>query len=730
MSEYNHIQNSFGNGELSPMASGLVGTTLMNNSVKECVGFMPTTEGFLMRAHGDKVIKENNIERMESLLINSEYFVIGFVLVAGLYKLCTWDYLTEDSDNSIVISTSGITYTKKEVSELCVANNKDVLYISHKSKPLLKVEITRGTSLTLLETPITAMKGFINSTECFNGIDDYPSIVAFKGGRMILSSTNNNPNTVWLSRTPSISDDAIPVYNNRYTDFTLYDYETKTTTIIKSLPLSTTINDEKTITEVQIDYSTSDISSFKRVSIYNNTTANGVYPKIATKTTITDIGTTLSNIIDSTITQEKTTTTSASATSTFTYSEPLSFTPPTIATETTVVSAPVVTKTIENSHAIQAEETDMYGSRIKWINTTGRMNVGTDKSIFIDDGSVATPSTFDLKVSSNETISSSKVLSLGSYIIFTGNNDKSLYLAHYDYESSGLIVKELSKYARHLLSSGIKDFSVMLNPYKMIYIVTNDGDIVTCLINENSSEFIGSFSKQKNHMKGTKFISIVVAGQYSNKVYAGYTGYISDEISDLKDTKLNGVSVSEITSDCDFDSNTIYVSNATVLTGTVDLTSYTTTRWKDGVTVLISNNGDFIGSKVVGTNGLITFSEPLSGIIIIGLQLESYVIFFNPLISSQYTGSYLINNFSILKVVLRLYKSNVAKIGLTDNNVLEDLVYKQFGIYEFNKSVVLQTGDFEINTATTNSRGNVKLLVEDPVPFNLLALSFKYRINN
>lgn len=718
MAIYKYTQNSFSTGEIDPKSTGLIGTVFMQSALKKSRGFMALPAGGVMRVPGTKYIVgayKTGYCRMEELYLygQPEYDVSTGVQNAGsrLFVFEFYDLFIRILEFGVyaneneIISTQTMTsvYGANDLKDLSIVANKGILYVAHSRYPL---------GIFTYDTTLFFQKTNPTYTEIdFATEDNYPSIVAFKGGRMIVASTNNNPNTIWQSRTPDEGD--------RYTDFTLYDYYTELSVVLDSPALddlaTVPILDNLNIKITYITYSTGAASDYKRVSIYTNISANAVVPVVSVKTTITETGTASSNITETLRTQE-TTSTDALGETTFTYSEPLTFTPPTPTLVTTETSTNTeITKQVYSTHAIETQETDMYGSRILWVAPMGRLTVATSKSIFIDNGEIATPSTFDLYVSVYQGVGKTANRSIRNYNIFLGINKKTVYMSYYSYESESLVTFEVSKNARSLIKSGVADFTIMFEPFPIIWIVTNEGKLVSCLLNFTSDGTSPSWSIQETD-ENRRYISLCASGVNSNFLFLNVA---SDYDSGTEYTFERIEMLEEFDTDNSFFMD-MYVNEVSETL----ITEVTGLPYQDGTILEVIVDNHLLERKVCNS-GTITVTNAGYNFKI-GLPKTSYMEFFNPILSSN--GISISTIHRVKKLFLRLYESGVAKLSSSTGGEIP-IIYKRFGDALFGDEIELHSLDLAVDAPSTNNTENtLKIIVDEPFAFNLLAISYTYNI--
>lgn len=753
MQNFNHIQNSFFFGEVDPKTKGLVGTDFLKSALSECKGFIPLPTGGISRcagtfySHSDsyeqtggkcrlevvKVEGQQEIYELGKKVFGNEYYILkiyaGKISAFSMQEDTTINQIkallfnTSSTPSKVVTVTNN--YQEHEIDELSIAVNKGKVYIAHQNHQLEMYDLYESTREQIKITRSILMSTGVD----FNSIRNYPSVVTFKSGRMVLSATLNKPNTVWLSRTPEVSDINEEVGTvdmvDRYTDFTLFDITKTVTRTRKYDDIENEIGTKIERIDKTISYSTgaSDEYSLKIIvtikdKVIDGTKTTETTTKITKTSTGTNEGDAEVDLIMEEITQivddngEKSTT--------FTYNEKDSYTVPTV-TFTDDDTETDVKKNIDNSHAIEVQESDLAGTRVKWVSPAGKMTFATSNALFISDGQIPTPSTFDLTIGAYITTGSKKYKTIRNYVLFAGKDDKSLYLAYYNYETEGLAVTEVTANAKHMVNSGIRDFTIMFDPYPIIWVINGNGELCSATLNFLEGRVIVGWAVQ-NTKSNREYISLAIAGEsYDTLVLYVKT---DETIFDFETLRIKD----------EYELETFIFNDRTKIVSFINWqpswTSISVDNFNSGDEVDLILNNKYI-QKCTVSNGSITFPSQteLTGSVVarIGLTRSSYVSFFDPILSQN--GNALLVGHSIQTAYLKLYKSG--ECTLSDDKSKVEVLFKKLGITPTNEDVLLLSKDIKVNYPTTNSYDNartLKLEVDNPFPFNLLAISYKYRI--
>lgn len=768
MQGYRYTQNSFHNGEIDPKSRGFIGTSFIKSALAVSNGFLPFPSGGIMRtqgtflSHADKestggmcrqvVLKvegqQNEYNSAGEKTFGNESYIIK--IYAGKISAILYDGKGTDNIVQGKVYNNGVTlavgtvlnpYSENEIEDLSIASNKGKLYIAHRNHKLIVVSVNLElTTSTFIKLEIAEL---VTTGVNFNTPKNYAGVVAFNSGRMVLASTLNKPNTLWMSRTPDVMSQNLLTDNegttsvseiemdDRYTDFTLYDYSITETTVSKSVGLSDE-TDTKEVTLIKTTYSNVETETSitkKEIYIYTRVeTSDGVKTTTINKVTITKSSTTESDIDNNvdliTLEQDITAEEGDEKTQNFIYSElpSLSISLPAYG-DPTVETERSIDKILFSSHAIEVQESDLSGSNIKWIANAGRMAVATDDAIFINDGAIPTPQTFDLSLSSYQSSGLAKAKTIRNYILFTGKNDKTLYFAYYNYQIEGFSVQELTATARHILIDGVRDFTITFEPFPIIWVITKTGKLCSCAINFSENGVMPAWSTQET-AEGREYLSLCVAGKFYDTLSL-YVKTTKDGEEDRYDFETLRIKEEEYQESCIFTDRTEII---TYDTWNVNQTTIPVTNFNTGDVVQVMANNYYIGEFTVNNTFINIGIINIGNVFVkfrIGLKKPAYISFFDPILSSN--GISLITKHSITKLYLKLYKSGVATI--LDGEESSEMFNEEFGESLFGSPYQLTTGDIEIFAPTTiNSNEYLKINVEKPFPFNLLAISYKYNI--
>ena len=220
--DYRTIQYSFIGGLLSPMQEGSVSTNAYQQglSIAENVLYGP---GYgIMKRHGTQY---QGYAYTNSVIYPFQYKgnVYGVEFGEKKARLITYSSY-EDGGVASFGSDVETPYTVNQAHDLSVVSNLDYLYLVHHSFKPRKMTISNGslTAPSIIDfkqsvTPSSPSEGDFKTTAVtFDEEGDYPSRQIFYGGRWFLMATDNQPQTIWFSRS---YDSETASY--RFEDFTI-----------------------------------------------------------------------------------------------------------------------------------------------------------------------------------------------------------------------------------------------------------------------------------------------------------------------------------------------------------------------------------------------------------------------------------------------------------------------------------------------------------------------------
>ena len=187
--------SSFVSGEFSAKLDGRTDFDKYNSGVKTMENFLVHPQGAATRRVGTQHIAEVKDSSKKTRLIPFEFSTTQtYILEFGD------QYMRVYKDKGQVLSGGSAfeistPYLEAELFDIKFAQSADVLYLCHPNHDVRKLSRTGHTSWTL------ATVSFSGSPSLpIAGADNRPSCVSFFEQRLVFANTNNNPQTLWFSK--------------------------------------------------------------------------------------------------------------------------------------------------------------------------------------------------------------------------------------------------------------------------------------------------------------------------------------------------------------------------------------------------------------------------------------------------------------------------------------------------------------------------------------------------
>lgn len=367
-----------------------------------------------------------------------------------------------------------------------------------------------------------------------------------------------------------------------------------------------------------------------------------------------------------------------------------------------------ITEAATGDEALYLEESDMYGSRIRWLASSRAMLAGTDRATWSDTGEIPTPVTFDMNIIQYGGSSYIQGQVSRDAVLYAGRNGTSLRALAYNpsNQTNGAYVDmNISEAANHLFLAGIRDLCVTDFPFETVWIALNDGSLVSCTLNIGA----GTVAYARHPREGA--VESLAAGK----------GESNDVVWMI--VNRNGVRAVEHlvvknTIDSDYEESH-FVDSGLRLELPAPSKTIPGLDHLAGRTVTALGDGALLPPREVSAFGTVEYDEPVQ-MLHIGLPYTSALVPTVPEIPAN--GTSIGKKRRIDKVLVRMYESFGGKIGV-DGEHLETLVYPRFGAYRLGTAPEPFTGDDDVTmAASVDPEGKFLLVHDEPVPFTLLAL--------
>ena len=186
---------SFVSGEFSAKLDGRTDFQKYNSSCKTLENFLVHPQGAATRRVGTQFIAEVKSSAAKTRLIPFEFSTTQtYILEFGN------NYIRFFKDKGQILSGGSAyeiatPYATSELFDIKFAQSADVMYLCHPNHDVRKLSRTGHTSWTLSTVSFTG-----SPSPAISGADNRPSCVSFFEQRLVFANTNNNPQTLFFSK--------------------------------------------------------------------------------------------------------------------------------------------------------------------------------------------------------------------------------------------------------------------------------------------------------------------------------------------------------------------------------------------------------------------------------------------------------------------------------------------------------------------------------------------------
>lgn len=235
--KYSVTKALFQSGELSPHYMGRQESNEYASGCKTMQNALPDSRGGFWKRPGTQVIESGDTNFRTLDYKYGDLNVVIFFYYNNVIRCRAVDGTLINGS----LTVTGINQLVDEHTRFAI--HKGVIYLVNPYKPVWTVNLSyNGTTVTITAAAVTFVPAAQGSDQYsvneFNQQGDYPSAICFKGGRMFLGASINQPNTTWGSRTPSGGVD-------RFNDFTFYDGTISNPTVTASHAIECAETDSK-----------------------------------------------------------------------------------------------------------------------------------------------------------------------------------------------------------------------------------------------------------------------------------------------------------------------------------------------------------------------------------------------------------------------------------------------------------------------------------------------------
>ncbi|MCL2480171.1 MAG: hypothetical protein FWF38_00515 [Spirochaetaceae bacterium] len=366
--------------------------------------------------------------------------------------------------------------------------------------------------------------------------------------------------------------------------------------------------------------------------------------------------------------------------------------------------------------AIMLQEKDLLGSNLLWLLPQRRLIAATTKTTWMSDDNPPMPDTFDMNVQSFNGSADIQARLADNIVAYVGRDNVSLRICAFSNEAGGLIDRNISKAAEHILKKGIVSIAVQTIPETVIWVSLKDGTFASCLI--DIEEGIIAWSRHSMQNGFVEHLNVLAKAD-GDDLYLCVRRYI-------KGTPKRYVEVIHL-SELELEKEEEHFIDCGIrLVGKEGYEIISGLNFLDGETLSYLSNGA-VKAPVAVTSGITTVKiDKDNSVVHIGLPIESRILFKH--LETPANGTSQGKNKKIEKVTLRVYESRGGHMGQFLNK-LRPLLYERYGEIIFGDTPNPFTGDVEIDfQGTTDKKPDMWIVTAEPVNFHLLGAFIKVNI--
>lgn len=376
--------------------------------------------------------------------------------------------------------------------------------------------------------------------------------------------------------------------------------------------------------------------------------------------------------------------------------------------------------TIETSHAIELEDSELV--RGYWFLNQTRFLIGSGKSIFMDSGGLITPASFDISPALREGSAMIKAKGLKNYIVFTGVSGKTLTMMVYNRDSEGYQSKELTSDSSHLFAPGIKDFVILFMPDPMVWVLLNDGSILSCTVDTSTGTLLTGWAK---HPMGGRRIETISYGQK----YDGRDSLYLTSSVEVNGVRKYHIEVLDMDDIFDSEESFVYLDSAVVKHFDTPTESFLYNADYAGTKVSVFADECVLPDVIVADDGTVTLDRKVTDVTV-GIPYESIAGFLSRELPNNGESSFG-NKRRLKKTTLRMYESLGGYIGTQyeDTTAMYKILSASYGDLRYGVPVHLTSEDFATDIQSRNmTNATIYVKTDYPTPLNILALKEKIEL--
>lgn len=314
-----------------------------------------------------------------------------------------------------------------------------------------------------------------------------------------------------------------------------------------------------------------------------------------------------------------------------------------------------------------------------------------------------TPSVAKIQSQTRHGSSNVRPVQIGGEVVFVERSGKKLRAISYSVTEDANVAKDITLFADHVVSSGIKDMCFAQDPHYVAWLTRNDGIALTLTLDRTYADVIG-------------WARHITQGKFENT--ASIKNYDSTDVYFIVQRTINGVSKRFIER-LDYDDNWTDASLTVALPVGTKGTTFTGLSHLEGMTVDITADGAFHPTRVV-TGGTITLEYP-ANTVRVGLHYDTVIEILHPEFADP-NSTVQGRRLSVYEAIFRFKdtincKVNGYQVPFRTTAVGLDHVIEPF------------TGDKKVGVIGWRSPMALKIEQVTPMPFTLLGVIMKVAIN-
>ena len=369
-------------------------------------------------------------------------------------------------------------------------------------------------------------------------------------------------------------------------------------------------------------------------------------------------------------------------------------------------------------YALELEDSELIGGH--WFLNQIRFLVGSSKAIFMDGGQMITPETFDISPGLNEGSADIPAKGMRNYVVYAGVSGKTLSMMVYNRDAEGYQTKDLTTDSSHLFSVGIKDFTITFMPDLVIWVLLNDGTLLSCTIDSSTGVIYSGWAK---HPMSGRTIETISAGRLDDGRDILYMT-ASVESGGVKKYHIETLEMDDLFSDSGY----LYLDSAIEYSGTATDTIMYNPLYA-GMKVSGMSGGCVLPDMTVDDSGYVELDREVTSCVI-GIPYQSLAGFLSQ--EQPANGQSSFGNIRRLKkTTVRVYQSFGGYIGVQHDDVsrMYKLLSSRYGSHEYGEPVPLVSEDFVTDIQSQNlTSAGLYLLTDYPTPLNVLAVKEKIEL--